>query len=268
MKQFISSMENDVQDKNSLAWKKLGDYVDELAMSGHDEFSPRDFLGAELFSQIHTLPATIAKLDKVKKIWLYGSKLKRIPPEIGGMTALEFFDPYTSYDLHWFPYEITQCKNLVSSRISTRALYGNYKFRTPFPRLDHNPVRYDGDMLKCSICKKTISYAETNQLWISLRIGTDTVPLLVNACSTHCEEQLPTPPENYVQYPHKGGKSLQQPPDVETFVKSEILRRRNESAVPVSQTSTQDANVLDGSKFKADAMALKPLNLVVKTWDK
>lgn len=81
-----------------------------------------------------------------------------------------------------------------------------------FPRLDHNPVRYFGDKLNCSVCKKKINYDETNQLWISLKIGTDVVPLLVNSCSVKCEKALPTPPENYVQFPHKGGHKLKQPP--------------------------------------------------------
>ena len=106
----------------------------------------------------------IPTLKKVKKIWLYGSNLKRIPAEIGEMEALEYFDPYTSYQLHWFPYEITQCKNLKDSRVSTRALYGNRKNRMGFPRLTHNPVRYSGDSLKCSVCSKIINYEQTNQL--------------------------------------------------------------------------------------------------------
>jgi hypothetical protein len=32
------------------------------------------------------------------------------------MSSLENFDPYTSYRLHWLPYEITRCPNLRSSR--------------------------------------------------------------------------------------------------------------------------------------------------------
>ena len=269
MKQFISRIENEVQDKNSLAWQKLCDYVDQLAASGEDEFSPREFLGTELFSQIHTLPASIAKLDKVKKIWLYGSKLKRIPPEIGGMTALETFDPYTSYDLHWFPYEITNCKNLVSSRISTRALYGNYKFRTPFPSLEHHTVKYEGETLTCSICKKIISYAETNQLWISLRIGTDTVPLLVNACSKQCEEKLPTPPENYLQFAHKGGVGLKQSPDEDALWEIELLRRKNKPVAtvqPPASINNQDSQ--DSKKLQVSAQPLKPLKLIMKIWEK
>jgi hypothetical protein len=137
--------------------------------------------------------------------------LKRLPPEIGEMEALEYFDPYTSYDLHWFPYEITKCKNLKDSRVSTRTLYGNFKNRMQFPRLTNNPVRYFGDSVKCSICGKTITYRQTNQLWISLKVGTDVLPLLTNLCSQECEEKLPKPPKGFVQHPHKGGTELKQP---------------------------------------------------------
>jgi len=211
MNNMISKIPNDVQDRNSVAWKKLCEYIDKIAESGADEFVPREALGDELFAQIYTLPESIAKLTKVKKVGLYGSNLKRIPPEIGEMKSLEYFDPYTSYDLKWFPYEITKCKNLKDSRISTRALFGNVKNRKPFPRLDHNPVRYNGEAIKCSVCEKEISYDDTNQLWITLRIGTDIVPLLANLCSKECECKLPTPPQGFVQTPHKGGADLKQP---------------------------------------------------------
>lgn len=207
----LFNVENNVQDKDSLAWKKLCEYVEKIVEDGSEEFYPYEYLGKELYFQIHTLPESISKLKKVKKIYLYGSRLKRIPPEIGEMEALEFFCPYTSYDLHWFPYEITNCKNLTDSRISTRALYGNYKYRRPFPDLSQNPVRYEREVIKCSICKKEVTYEELNQLWISLWIGTDVVPLLVNSCSKECAEKLPQPPEGYLQYPHKGGKDLKQP---------------------------------------------------------
>lgn len=207
----ISKIKNDIQDRNSIAWKKLCEYVDKVASENIEEFSPLDELGEELYSQIYTLPETISKLKKVKKVWLYGSKLKYIPPEIGEMESLEYFDPYTSYDLHWFPYEITNCKNLKDSRVSTRALYGNYKHRKPFPSLDNNPVRYYEDKTKCSVCKKEIDSSVTNQLWISLRIGTDVLPLLINLCSLECESKLPEAEKGYIQFPHKGGSNLKQP---------------------------------------------------------
>ena len=149
---------------------------------------------------------------------LYGSRLQYLPPEIGDCSALTHFDPYTSYGLHWFPYEITRCTDLKSSRVSTRALYGNYKNRMPFPDLRTNLIQYESEDLTCSVCGKPITYAETNQVWISLWVGTDVLPLLVNACSTTCIDALPTPPEGYLPWPHKGGKALLQPlPDEDSF---------------------------------------------------
>ena len=222
MPKRISKIENDVQDRNTRAWKKLCDCIDEISDIGNEEFSPRACLGDALFHEIHTLPESITKLKKVKRLLLYGSQLKRIPPEIGQMESLEYFDAYTSYELHWLPYEVTACKKLKASRISTRALYGNYTNRMGFPRLDHNPVRYHGSKLYCSICKREISYAETNQLWITLRVATDIIPLLANLCSTKCENELGEPPENYVQNPHKGGSGLVQPPDEQDMWRLEM----------------------------------------------
>jgi len=261
MTKRISKIENDVQDRNSVAWKKLCDCIDQIAENENDEFSPLELLGGTLFSEIHTLPESIANLKKVKKLWLYGSKLKRIPPEIGQMESLEYFDPYTSYDLHWFPYEITNCKNLKDSRISTRALFGNYKNRMGFPRLDHNPVRYYGDKVHCSICKKEMTYKETNQLWITLRIATDIVPLLVNLCSKECEETLPEPPKNYIQFPHKGGSSLAQPPDENKMWKLKIEEKEK-------NVVEQKNEMLKESKIKAVVKPFKIQKLIRKIWEK
>lgn len=208
MNNKIEKIENNVQNRNSVAWKKLCEYVDKVAEEESEEFSPVEELGHELFSQINSLPETISKLKKVKKMWLYGSKLIRIPPKIGQMESLEYFDPYTSYNLHWFPYEITHCKNLKSSTVSTRALYGNYKNRMGFPVLTNNPVRYSGETVKCSVCSKVISYEETDQWWISLRVATDVMPLLVNVCSEKCKNTLPDAPEDYIQSAHKGSSRL------------------------------------------------------------
>jgi len=259
----ISKIENDVQDRNSFAWKMLCDYVDQLAKSGAEEFSPRDVLGVELFSTIFTLPESISKLDQVRKVSLYGSKLKRIPSAIGDMKSLEYFDAYTSYDLHWLPYEITNCTKLISSRISTRALYGNYKNRMDFPKLDRNPVNYDCDVLRCSICKKKIANEESNQLWISIKVGTDVLPLLVNSCSKQCEEKLPRPPDNYLQFAHKGGRTLQQPPDEnELWEIEEQARKKNdakqtEMAIPIVPKVD---NKLD-KKFE-------PFKLIKNIWER
>ena len=238
-----------IQDRNSVAWLKLCEYVDKLAKNNSKEFAPYEELGSELYSQIYTLPPSISKLKSVEKIWLYGSSLKWIPPEIGKLENLEYFDPYTSYNLHWFPYEITYCKKMKDSRVSTRALYGNYKNRMRFPDLTYNPVRYFGEKVKCSVCKKEMEYTETNQLWITLRVGTDDLPLLVNVCSDGCMNSLPKPREGYVQYAHKGGKGLQQP-TMEEWERAHVKR------IPLEECEIDKP------------VKLKPLKLIRKIWDK
>ncbi|WP_215907162.1 hypothetical protein [Kordia aestuariivivens] len=207
----LVNIENNVQDTSTEAWGKICEYVEIAAKEEHTEFNPAAHLGIELYSKLFTLPSTIAKLKKVKKLFLYGSNLKRIPPEIGEMTSLEEFVPYTSYNLHWFPYEITNCENLTKSTVSTRALYGNFKHRKPFPDLRENTVTYDSEIINCSVCKTPIKQQETNQWWISLDAATDILPLLVNICSLDCKKALPTPPKAFLKYPHKGGKNLGQP---------------------------------------------------------
>ena len=201
----IPKLKNDVQDRDSEAWRKLCAYIELVISEERQEFRPVEGIGSELYQQIYTLPASIAKMKQVKYVNLYGSVLRQIPPEIGEMEALETFSSYTSYDLHWYPYEIIHCKLLQRSMVSTRALYTHLKGKRGFPDLHGNPVRHYGDSVKCSVCQKEMDYSQTNQIWISLQVGTDVLPLLANLCSTACEVLLPRPPEGYVQFPHKGG---------------------------------------------------------------
>lgn len=268
MNNRISKIPNDVQDRNSVAWKKLCEYVDEVSENGTDEFVPREALGDELFAQIFTLPESISKLKKIKKIGLYGSKLKRMPPEIGQMESLEYFDPYTSYNLRWFPFEIYKCKKLKDSRISIRALYGNNKNRMGFPKLDHNPVRYFGDNLKCSVCENNLTYETTNQMWITARVGTDIIPMLANLCSKECEQKLPKPPKNYVQTPHKGGADLVQPPNedelwgIEMAEREKAEKEHSDMEKPVEQIKNKSERV------KLGFSKLLILKFVRKIWEK
>jgi hypothetical protein len=141
------------------------------------------------------------------------------------MASLEVFEPYTSYSLHWFPYELTRCANLRDSTVSTRALYGNFTFRPAFPRLqpegaltseqdpdDLDPGAWGVESIRsCSVCDGLIAPARFSQRWISIRVATDVLPLLVSACSDSCIQALPTPPEGYVPRPHQGGREVQQP---------------------------------------------------------
>jgi len=131
----LAKIHSEKQNTQCETWQRLLDLIELAARTGIEEFAPLREFTFEERSDIVTLPPTIAKLKAVKHFILYGSCLVRIPPEIGEMESFEQFTPYTSSLLHWFPYEITRCRNLKSSTVSTRALYGNYKFRPPFPHL-------------------------------------------------------------------------------------------------------------------------------------
>jgi len=200
----------EVQDTSSDAWKSLESYVEKVRDDGSDELNPISGIGWEKWTQNVTLPKSIGTLKSVRFLSLYGSHLVRIPPEIGDMTNLEEFDPYTSRCLHWFPYEITRCKHLKQSRVSTRRLYGNYKYRPPFPRLPQDLATLAP--ATCSVCGGSFSQERIHQAWISLRVATDVLPLLVHACSERCITKLPTQAVGYVQQPHFGGLDLEQPP--------------------------------------------------------
>ncbi len=212
------------QDTECDGWKRLCELVEEAARMGHTRFEPRRHMTAEQWDQIVTLPPTIAKLKSVRLLNLYGSHLVRIPPEIGEMSALVEFTPYTSYRLHWYPYEIARCPNLRQSTVSTRAIYGNYKYRPPFPRLrTAAPVAESVPGLatagfaavpvrNCSVCNQPFDDHQLHRVWISLRVATDVLPLLVNACSQVCVRNLPAPAANHVQRVHRGGIGVQQPP--------------------------------------------------------
>lgn len=113
------------------------------------------------------LPPTLFELLKLESLSLYGSNLavssigiilwfnywlsQQISPLIGNFKDLRSFTPYTSYSLHFLPYEILQCTKLTDMTISTRAMYpcnwswvfffdsdsyGNYKNHLPFPNLE------------------------------------------------------------------------------------------------------------------------------------
>ncbi|MEL6406171.1 MAG: leucine-rich repeat domain-containing protein [Chloroflexota bacterium] len=217
---------NETQDTRYDAWNKLLASIEEAIADKRQKFAPLDVMTLEERSQILTLPSTISQLKHVTLLSLVGSFLVRIPPEIGEMTNLAKLDIYKSYALHWYPYEIIRCTNLKNSRVSTRSLYGNFKHRPPFPKLapdssstahldlQNLPAEIYGTstITHCSVCNQSLEQARLYQRWISLRVATDVLPLLVNACSEACLQKLPTPHENYVQEAHTGGLEIKQPP--------------------------------------------------------
>lgn len=201
------------QDTACSGWKRLNELIEQAATDGRETFSPGPEMLPSEWAQITELPTSIGKLKSVKHLVLYGSSLVRIPPEIGEMTELEQFTPYTSYHLHWFPFEITRCKKLTNSTVSTRALYGNFKYRAPFPKLPQiHPSIVPNE---CSVCRKPFEDIIPLQYWISLEVGSDVLPLLVHACSQLCISSLPKPSDNYVNAPHQGGLGLKQPDSVD-----------------------------------------------------
>ena len=202
------TIHQEVQDENALGWIRLQELIDEAAHDQRTEFSPLREMTPQQWIDIVTLPKSIAHLKNVKHFIVYGSSLVRIPPEIGEMTNLEEFTPYTSYRLHWFPYEIRRCKKLKRSTVSTRAIYGNYKHRPPFPRLPQHSDLYRPK--SCSVCDTPFTDAPM-QRWTSRRMGSDIVPLLVHACSETCIDSIKDAPDNYVKRPHCGGPDVKQP---------------------------------------------------------
>ncbi|MFF5233299.1 leucine-rich repeat domain-containing protein [Dactylosporangium sp. NPDC000521] len=212
------------QDTASDGWRRLLMLIEEAAADGRTVFKPFVELSAPERRQIVTLPPTIATLTKVEHLVLYGTNLVRIPPEIGAMASLEVFEPYTSHRLHWYPYELTRCTRLRDSTVSTRALYTTFNHRPPFPSLRPVTTATEADFRHldpgvwgadrvdaCSVCREPVD-RELHQAWISLRVATDVLPLLVNACSAACLAAIPRAPSGYVKTPHHGGPDLAQPP--------------------------------------------------------
>jgi hypothetical protein len=161
----IVKFHRDRQDTEAAGRQRLVELIEGAAEDRREEFTPLSVLSPEHRRQIVTLPSTIGKLTAVRHLMLYGSNLVRIPPEIGMMTGLEQFTPYTSYRLHWYPYELTRCPNLQRGTVSTRALCGNFKYRPPFPELaaetggvgERKPGKWGAASIRtCSVCDSPI----------------------------------------------------------------------------------------------------------------
>jgi len=202
------------QNTSCDAWLRLCERIERAIATGEKDFAPLEGMSAEERADIVSLPPSIGRLVEVQRLVLYGSHLVRIPAEIGGMRSLCCLDIYTSYRLHFLPYELTRCVQLRDSRASTRALFGNYKYRPPFPDLTHSDNATALASLTpriCSVCSSPLDADGVLPRWITLAAGTDWFPLLVNACSQACIDALPKPADGYVAYPHTGGGRLLQP---------------------------------------------------------
>ena len=88
----------------------------------------------------------------------------------------------------------------------------NFKYRPLFPRLQRplsstagvdlsnlRRERYGApEITTCSICRAPLAQVGLHQVWISLNVGTDVLPLLVNACSVNCVTRFPPAASGYV----------------------------------------------------------------------
>ena len=92
---------------------------------------------------------------------------------------------------------------------------------------------------------------------LSLRLALIIFPLLVNNFSKQCAENLPTPPENYVQFAHKGGSTLKQPPTQMNCRELQELEREKNDA-PHADLATP---ALLNSAIKS-ATQFKPFKLI------
>jgi hypothetical protein len=167
--------------------------VERAAVEQPEVFEPLAGLTDSQRSEVVSLPTTISRLKRVRVLSLCCSALSSLPAAIGEMESLEILDIYRSYRLHYFPFELTRCSLLKDSRISTRALFGNYKCVAPFPDLLDPSNRETLRLLApadCSVCGSPISEGSGLPRWFTRRVATDDVPLLLVACSSPCIDAL------------------------------------------------------------------------------
>jgi hypothetical protein len=206
---LVPNMHVETQDQSVTGWGQVANLIERLAQTSAPIFEPSAQIPWEDWLRVITLPPELASLTQVTEVRLYGSRLRRLPPEIGRMSSLRELDVYTSYSLHWFPYEVMRCANLSASRMSTRALYGNRNTRLPFPRLSR-PI----DVLlpaTCSVCDQPFGERSPQPFWTTQWVGTDYVPLLIHSCSSACIDSVPSAPPGFFERPHKGGGGVGMP---------------------------------------------------------
>lgn len=205
---LVPALHTEAQDQDVAGWREVKGLTERVKHERASVFEPSAGIAWEDWMRVITLPPEIASLTDVTIVRTYASHLRRLPPELGRMSKLEGLDIYTSYSLHWLPYEVTRCPSLRSSRMSTRALYGNRNTRLPFPPLS-TPVETLVPST-CSVCDRPFERTP-KPLWITLRVATDVMPLLVHSCSKECTLSLPRPPAGYFERPHQGGGDVGMP---------------------------------------------------------
>ena len=176
-----------------------------------------------------TLPDEIGHLVNLERFHAYRSSLVRLPRSMGQLQNLIELDCYTSYKLHYLPYEITRCPKLKSSRFSTRALYNNYKYKNPVPPLQpwwdapddttdaatidsihqtlasvqsNNTQVFPPEFIReqidpclqddiCSVCNNKYQMGSEFHVWSHQVVATDKQSLLAFCCSKECASKVP-----------------------------------------------------------------------------
>ncbi|MBN2713963.1 MAG: leucine-rich repeat domain-containing protein [Planctomycetes bacterium] len=199
----------DPPSQSQRAWDIACEIIDITAKKDVKELNLGKIMDRHDYMALNTLPETIGECKALERLVLYGSNISSIPREISGCVSLKAFEPYTSYRLHWFPYEMTKCRHLSNSCISTRALYGNYKIRPPFPNLSIHRWEWPTGKCYCSVCGGEAACME--QYWTTQPVAADVIPLLVSVCSNACLEKIGDSPKDYIKRPHRGGLQIEQP---------------------------------------------------------
>lgn len=106
-----------------------------------------------------------------------------------------------------------------------------------------------------------MDYGQANQLWVSLRVGTDVLPLLANLCSPECEAMIPQPSENYVRFAHKGSTQLKQPPD-----EDELFEQQNKEWEAEDAKARKDQTSEDTEKKQSGPIQF--IKLIRKIWER
>jgi len=165
-----------------------------------------------------TFPSFVWKMRSLLRLECYSTLIEAVSPDIGKLTRLSYFSVYTSYGIHFLPYEITRtcCEK---THISIRSLYGGRR-RLALPRLPAFPadmaplfelalrrvalartLQIDSlpaelkeklkHLIECSVCSEPFSADRIFAVWAVFSI--DFVPLLARCCSRTCVDAISLP---------------------------------------------------------------------------
>ncbi|GAA3033707.1 hypothetical protein GCM10020229_51430 [Kitasatospora albolonga] len=141
------------------------------------------------------------------------------------MNRAEEFTPYTSGRLHWFPYEITRCTRLgaqhgehactvrqTTSSVRRSPGCGRSGLRRS-GLTDLDPKRWGRrPSTAAAVCDRPIAGGGLHQVWLTLQVATDALPLLVTPARRLCASRhaagrrgIRTRPRGGARGPHADG---------------------------------------------------------------